>query len=359
MNWLSASGRAACCILGLAVWLAGPGEGGPVGATDSVSPRTDDVSPRTDDAAVRVEELIEQLGADDFATRERAQAELARLGLEAFDALYQARLHEDIEIAMRARFLVHSIPIRWTQEHDPIEVRRILRHYDQQDPAERVSRMQRLALLEDAQGTDALCRLVRFETSSLLSKRAGLLVLQQPLPEVGPRRAALAASIRASVGASQRPAADWLRAFGDFLTDPQQAVARWDELIHIEQDVFRQSPDITSYEILRDLMRWHVEMLVQLGREPEATERMIRIAELRNGVAEDLVELVDWLLARSAWPAIDQVADRFADKFQQEARLAYRLAESHRHKGKTTLPNRRPNEPCKHPPRTATSWPAN
>ena len=51
----------------------------------------------------RIAELIDQLGADDYFQREKAQAELAAMSFEAFDALSAAESHPDIEIAARDR----------------------------------------------------------------------------------------------------------------------------------------------------------------------------------------------------------------------------------------------------------------
>ena len=51
----------------------------------------------------RIAKLIEQLGSEDFGAREKAQSELARAGLEAYDALHAAQGHHDPEIALRAR----------------------------------------------------------------------------------------------------------------------------------------------------------------------------------------------------------------------------------------------------------------
>ena len=56
----------------------------------------------------------------------------------------------------------------------PPEVKRILRGYNALNESARKNRMERLASLENGAGVDALCRLVRFETSNLLSKRAAL-----------------------------------------------------------------------------------------------------------------------------------------------------------------------------------------
>src|SRR5690606_29281708 len=100
----------------------------------------------------RIAELVEELGHPEFSRRERAQAELERLGLVAFDALRAAQQHEDIEIALRARYLVRRLQVRWYDEHDPPAVRRVLREYGQQSESERRSRMERLASLDDAVG---------------------------------------------------------------------------------------------------------------------------------------------------------------------------------------------------------------
>src|SRR5690606_13823104 len=66
-------------------------------------------APSNTDQQVTIDRLIEQLAADDFASRERAQAELSKLGLEAFDALHVAQNHHEPEIALRARYLVRSM----------------------------------------------------------------------------------------------------------------------------------------------------------------------------------------------------------------------------------------------------------
>src|SRR5213593_1301270 len=75
--------------------------GSRVAAADDTPPRVAAVvAPATDlarqqDIESRIAKLIEQLGAEDFGGRERAQAELAQLGLEAFDALHAAQSHHD------------------------------------------------------------------------------------------------------------------------------------------------------------------------------------------------------------------------------------------------------------------------
>jgi hypothetical protein len=119
--------------------------------------------PVADDA--RIAELIRRLGSEEFTERERAQGELAELGLAAFDALHSAQNDNDPEISLRARHLVRSMNVRWFQESDPPEVVKILRGYGEQPDGERRTRIDHLARLESRQGIVPLCRLARYETS--------------------------------------------------------------------------------------------------------------------------------------------------------------------------------------------------
>ena len=89
--------------------------------------------------------LIEQLGADSYATRLRAKESLQRIGLEAFDQLHEAQFHPDSEIAMSARFLISSLLVSWSKESDPPEVRDTLLEYGACSESERSSRIDRLA----------------------------------------------------------------------------------------------------------------------------------------------------------------------------------------------------------------------
>jgi len=65
----------------------------------------------------RIASLIEQLGHDSAAQRERASKELAAIGGPAMKALRQAAQHDDREIAARAEDLLEAIPrscLLWT-----------------------------------------------------------------------------------------------------------------------------------------------------------------------------------------------------------------------------------------------------
>lgn len=57
----------------------------------------------------RIDDLIRRLGSDDFAARERAQAELVRIGAPALQKLKTAMQDPDPEISLRSRQIVEQI----------------------------------------------------------------------------------------------------------------------------------------------------------------------------------------------------------------------------------------------------------
>src|SRR5262245_18536794 len=122
------------------------------------------------DLGKRVERLIEQLGDERFTVREQAQHDLAEIGAAAFDALAAAQSHDDLDVAHRARFLVQSIRMEWVRDSDSAEIRKLLADYETQSDAERLNRVRQLTGKPQAESLAALCRLVRFERSPLLSK---------------------------------------------------------------------------------------------------------------------------------------------------------------------------------------------
>ena len=293
--------------------------------------RADD-APAADEAAVeaKILALIKQLGAEEFAAREAAQAELAQLGLEAFDALHAAQNHNDPEIALRSRYLVRSMGVRWFQESDSPDVIRILKGYGDLSDSERRNRMDRLAKLENSEGVAPLCRLSRFETIDPLSKYAALKVMDQPALADEAARLELTKTIAAIVGNSKRPAAAWLRLYAKTIGDPAAALAEWDEATKAEHATLDKHPDRTNRETVRDLYRWQVELLKRLMRDEEAVAVIRRTFALLDGTPEQLTEIVDWLIQRGAWDVVVEVATRpqFVAVFSDNPLLLYRLAET-------------------------------
>ena len=287
------------------------------------------------DQEAKIAKLIEQLGAGEFAAREKAQADLAKIGLEAFDAINEAQRHDDVEVALRARYLVRAMQVQWHQDSDSAEVIRVLTKYGEQSETERRSRIDRLKGLASRQGLVALCRLARFETSDELSKHAALRVLDL-LPELKDEAAREDAGkkIIAGSGNGKRTATAWLRTFAKTLPDIAASIPQWEAHIKAEHELFTQFPDRTSREVVRDLYRFEVALMQGLGREPEAVAVMRKTLTLLEGTEQQLTELMDWLLERKAWPVVQEVAERFPKPFLASAELLYRLAEAQDGDGK-------------------------
>ena len=312
------------CLLSAGIAAAAPGD----------VPPTADAQAQLD---ARIAGLVEQLGAAEYGAREKAQAELVRVGLEAFDALHQAQYNDDIEIALRARYLVRSMNVNWAQETDSPAVQQTLKDYGSQNPTERKTRMDRLAGLDKRQGLVALCRLARFETDNVLSKQAGLLILGQTEPAEAKERSEVARQILAGIGLSKRTATQWLRTYARTLEKPESTLPDWEKHTQEEQATLAQHPERTSREVVRDLYRWHVGHLQHLGRDSDAVAVMRRTIALLDGTPEQVTDIVGWLIDRQAWPVVLEVHERFSETFTENAQLLYSLAETYLKQGNAPL----------------------
>jgi tetratricopeptide (TPR) repeat protein len=282
----------------------------------------------------RVGKLIEQLGSEDFGSREKAQSDLAHAGLEAYDALHAAQSHHDPEIALRARYLVRSMSVRWFADTDSPQVVNILKEYGDHLPeAERRARIDRLAALDDRAGVTPLIRLSRFETLDPVAKYAALQVMQLPPPENSAAQAELIKNINTIVASSKRPAAVWMRLYGQTLADLEAALPEWEQATQAEHAVWEKFPERTSREIVRDLYRFRIDLLNKARQEAAAGAAIRRTFALLDGSAEQLQEMVDWLMHREDWTTALEVMQRFDATVQENARLLYRLAATHDHLG--------------------------
>jgi tetratricopeptide (TPR) repeat protein len=304
--------RAACLAVCFAVALAA------VAGADEDKPAA---------ANARIARLIEQLGDAQFAVRERAQQELVKLGFDAFDALLAAENSDDPEVAMQAEYLVRRIRAQWTRESDPRPIRQIFKDYEILSDELRLERIKQLAALEGDQGLPWLCRLVRFERSSTLSKHAALAIMDaEPADDAAWTRRA--ETIRKELAGSARPAAHWLEAYLQAHGDPAGALERWSELAEAERRALERQPHQTQAPIVQALLRRKIQLLDRLGRADETTEVMRAIVLCERGDSASLGELVNWLVSRKAWEVIDLVADRFSASFEVDAVLMYTLCEA-------------------------------
>lgn len=287
-----------------------------------------------DQPPAQVNKLIEQLGSPHYATRERAATELSQLGLEAFDALHAAQTSDDVEVAERARYLLHSMKVVWSRPSDSADVKRLLKDYGRQPEEERHSRIDQLGALDSAAGLDALCRLVRYEMSITLAKEAALLVMSSTDFASEQHRGALRKSVAEQIGDSQRPGALWLSTYVRSLDEPAMTAEEWQKLITAERQLLVQHGDAqSSNRIVRDLYRWQADYLQRLDRKSEAEDAARHMIAHSDGSREQLVEIIDWLMQRKSWGVVDEVAEKHPTRFAEDALLLYRLAEAQAERG--------------------------
>ncbi len=275
----------------------------------------------------RINRLIEQLGDEDYFVREQAQSELAKLSFEAFDALSAATTHEDLEIAARARYLLGLMRVEWVNNSDPPEVKNLLKDYEVQNTATKLARMRSLAKLPDAAGIPALCRLVRFEKSPVLSKSAAIKLIEMQ-PQAQPPTKELAETVRKHLEGSRRTAAVWLLSWLRFGQDPKTAIADWTKLVEAEYLLLGRASSQTSAQIVAGLVRIQIEWLKKLDQNDNAVLAMQRLIDLEKGDVQTLIELVDWLLRQKAWKSMDELYGQFSFRFNTHPILLYSYAQA-------------------------------
>lgn len=290
-----------------------------------------DAAPQEQEA--RMARLIEELGSPQYAAREQAQSKIQSLGLAVFDALVEAQHHRDLEVARRARYLLRGMPIEWSVDADPQVVRSFLRDYGQQGRDERLSRIKQLATLKESSGVEALCRIMRFEADIVLSKQAAIQLMWHQSSDDLAERQAIANRIREAVGNSRRPAARWLLTYANTLVSPGPTFDDWERITRDELETLVKMPEETQRSVVRDLLRWHVDLLRDLGQSDHVRANILRIVELVESDRAELFDIVDWALEREAWFVPERLAERFPAEYWQDALLVYRLAEARRKGG--------------------------
>lgn len=282
--------------------------------------------PNDEPAAERIRRLIDRLGDADYHAREAAQAELAKLGFEAFDALSAATRSDDFEVAARARRLLRDLRIEWTAKDDPPDVRKALADYDSLSAGARIGRAQWLIELPDRRGLPAVCRVIRYERSALVGKHVALGLLRRlgsEPPDDETRR--LLARL---LSASSAPGARWVLAWSRSASSAEALAREWTALVDAEQNTLATSPNDSSPELVAGLLRLQVRWFKRLGAADEAAAAIGRLVEIEGGDPRLLDELVDWLLNEKAFGRIEQLAADSPERFDREPVLLYALAQA-------------------------------
>lgn len=274
-----------------------------------------------------IQELIELLGSDSYATRVRARNRLKRFGLEAFDALRKAQDHSDSEILSAARFLMSSLQVSWSKETDPDEVRKILFEYGGQDETERLGRIELLGNLSENQGVEALARLTRFEPSIPLSRRAAILVLEQPISALSAERLSIADDIESAVGGNDRDGCKWLNAYAADLRRGGFDLSRWSAIVANQRAIVNNgSSDNVTADSVMQLVRKIAGRALEEGQFSAAVELVKENSDLVAQRTRDISEHCNWAIEKGLHPVVLSIYEDNRHLFGENAPLLYSVA---------------------------------
>jgi tetratricopeptide (TPR) repeat protein len=278
-----------------------------------------------------LDDLIQQLGDEQYSVRRRAEEELLRRGPEAYDQLKAAESSSDLEIAERARYIVQRMRVDWVRPEDPAEVRRILARYGDLPEAEREKRISRLIALKDGQGLPAACRLARLEPSPQVSRRAALGVLKRKENDSLVDDSPMVSACRHELGSSERASVVWLQLWLRELTDRRATLDDWNAAIEAEAALLDDESPETNFDILYALMERRLEMCHELGLVDETMAALMRIVALWGDGSRELRDAslgwaMQWIIQHKRWDVLDRVVQDRREQIHANRRLLYFLA---------------------------------
>ncbi len=280
----------------------------------------------------QIQKLIVRLGNPEYYARQQSEVELTQLGFNAIDALEEAASHEDLEVAARAARVLQAIKSNWAAKDDSPDVSRLLVDYEVQEYAQRESRARQLAQLPNATGIPALCRVIRFERSPLLSKWAAVWLLDSVVLGETPKDI-VAEKIRKVLADSRRPAAQWILAWLRMKDDADAVGETWTKLVDVEQGLAsRHSPE-TADELIERLVRFQIGWLRKLDRTDDAMLAVERLVDLERDDPRTLSSLMNWLIAQKDWDSLRRVEERFKTAIAKTPSLLYMVAEAQADRG--------------------------
>lgn len=299
-----------------------------------------------------IAELVGQLGAGDYAVREIAAARLVELGGPAADALLTAaETSSDLEVALRARWLVEAMPASLGAADDAPAAAALIDRFQAGDASERARALLRLLRLDDDAGIAPLARIARLERSMSLSRLAARLLVREWLPD-DPFWPSVRRHVAAGAGTSGRPAARFLRALVAFSEAPaddrtrhvaeaqaalalvEGSAAAADESDTAatdadEEDAVAALAITGNTDAVRDMRRCLCAMQVRAGLRDDALVEAARLFGMRDAaasrdaaIAEDLV----WLTERGLPEAVHLLERRWPGLEIDEPLTAYAAA---------------------------------
>ena len=279
----------------------------------------------------QIHRLIEALGDADYFARQKAESDLGKIGFDALEAVTAATEHDDMEIALRANRLLSAIRSNWSLPGESADVGQLLAEYESQDDDGREARVVRLVNLPEDQGIPAVCRIICYERSLLVAKRAALRLLEArggeaPKPE-------LAATLQKGLGTCRRAPARWVLAWLQARQEPQAIAKLWTQLAAEEEGLLLRQPRDTSLPIVEDLLQFQIVALRKIDRGADAAGSVERWIKLRRGEPDELARLLNWLIDQKDWPATRIVEKRCQAMIAESADLLYLIAEAQVRRG--------------------------
>ena len=303
------------------------------GSTSSSAPKPRTIEQAGRPAAANLTVLIAKLGDPQYAVRQQAQEELAKLGPEAFDALVAAEDNDDLEIAARPAIWCICIRIDWIHETDSPLVKEALDRLRHEKRA-------RSAGGRAAAGSDAAQRGARAvvpidslrEDRRWSPKRVRSDIMLQPeaAESAWPQQAkqilrALAGSDRARLAGCEimfvattirkrllRIGTSWSR-------------KNWPSSIRPIRKARRNLQNL--------LMRNYAKMLLARQHRDRAIAVMRKMIGRVSDNVDSLISFVDWLVEQKAWEVVDETARQFDRTFAADRTLLYAEAQSFKARG--------------------------
>ena len=182
-----------------------------------------------------------------------------------------------------------------------------------------------------------MCRIARYDRSSLVSRTAALVVIRPSVKaEEQPRIDA--AVVERELGTSTRASPLWLRQYLAQLRDPASSVAGWKKLVEQESARLEKNMGDTSSDILLGLTWNMADLYRQIGDQAAlntALDRMIDLAA--EGSDETLVSLLAWMTEHKSWDVFDAFLAKHQTRLEQSKRPLYFAALARVKQGKKDL----------------------
>jgi tetratricopeptide (TPR) repeat protein len=280
-------------------------------------------------ATVSIDQLIDQLGDDEYVQRQQAEAQLLERGVEAFAQLQAAEKHPDLEISTRAKYVLNQISIDWVRPADPPHVRSIMARYGELSNPSRLGKVAQLAKLENQQGYAALCRIARFESSGQVARYAALAVLENGfLPR--DKQKVVVEMLRGELGENAEAPQSWIHLYVSQLRSPKQIDPRWLTLLDDEIGLLAAETNETSESLALTLLHMYLGLCDHLSDDAailSGLQRRIEIgANSDASLSASLIDAINWLVDREHWDALSMLEDRYSGSIFEDPLVMYYLA---------------------------------